>query len=82
MSYYYNYYIGYRTPDGKIYPLGPFDANGVIHPALCRSRSYASALHHDFSCIPEEDVTNELRKHLDILRVVTKTIFNLTVENG
>lgn len=64
MSYYYNYYIGYRTPDGKIYPLGPFDANGVIHPALCRSRSYASALHHDFSCIPEEDVTNELRKAL------------------
>lgn len=64
MSYYYNYYIGYRTPDGRIYPLGPFDANGAIHPALCRSRSYASALHDYFNCIPEKDVSNELRKAL------------------
>lgn len=60
MSYYYNYYIGYRTADGMIYPLGPFDMNGVMHPALSKSRSFASDLHNDFYCIAEKDVSDEL----------------------
>ena len=79
MSYYYNYYIGYRTPDDKIYPLGPFDANGVIHPALCRSRSYASALHHEFNCIPEKDVSDKLINALGYARQEDE---EKTFENG
>lgn len=60
MSYYYNYYIGYKTPDNKIYPIGPFDAKGNIHSALTRSRSFASNLHDEFYYINEKSITNEL----------------------
>ena len=60
MSYYYNYYIGYQTPDKKIYPIGPFDARGNIHSALTRSRSFASNLHDEFYYINEKSVTDEL----------------------
>ena len=60
MSYYYNYYIGYQTPDKKIYPIGPFDAKGNIHSALTRSRSFASNLHDEFYYINEKSVTDEL----------------------
>lgn len=60
MSYYYDYYIGYQTPDKKIYPVGPFDAKGNIHAALTRSRSFASNLHEEFYYIKEKSITDEL----------------------
>jgi len=60
MSYYYEYYIGYEDSDGLIYPLGPFDNRGNIHPVLLRSRSFASDLHDLFYLIPEEKRSKEL----------------------
>lgn len=60
MSYYYDYYIGYQTPDKKIYPIGPFDAKGNIHSALTRSRSFASNLHDEFYYMNEKNITDEL----------------------
>lgn len=64
MSYYYDYYVGYEK-DGKIYPWGPFDANGNIRPVISRSSSYASDLHEDFYHIKEEQVSDELRSKFE-----------------
>ena len=61
MSYYYNYYIGYKK-DGKIYPLGPYGADKKLHCALSRSRSFASDLHEDFYYINDELMSDELRR--------------------
>ena len=61
MSYYYNYFIGYMH-DGKIYPLGPYTANGKRRDAVSRSRSFASDLHEDFHVIRDEMISDELRK--------------------
>lgn len=61
MSYYYNYYIGYRK-DGKIYPWGPYDANGSLHPVVCNSRSFASDLYENFEMVDEKCISDELRK--------------------
>lgn len=62
MSYYYNYYIGYKSPDGLIHPMGAYDNEGNIHPALSKSRSFASELHERFSSVPDEAVSDDLRK--------------------
>lgn len=64
MSYYYSYYIGYRDSSGKIYPYGPYDAFGKIHPIIERSRSFASDLYEDFYAISEECYSDELKKQL------------------
>ena len=61
MSYYYNYFIGYMH-EGKIYPLGPYDAKGNPRDALSRSRSFASDLHEDFYIVRDEMISDELRK--------------------
>lgn len=61
MSYYYDYYIGYKYKD-KIYPLGPFDAFGKMHPVLSRSHSFASDLHYEFWDVPKEMQSEELKK--------------------
>ena len=63
MSWYVNYYIGYRTKDGKIYPLGPFDSFGKLKSILTRSRSFASDLWEDFRSVSLKDTTDELRKY-------------------
>ena len=60
MSYYYNYYIGYKS-GGKFYPLGPYDAFGHIHPAVWKSSSYASDLHRSFQRLNNKDYSDELR---------------------
>lgn len=60
MSYYYNYYVGYKK-DGKIYPLGPYDSMGKLHTALSKSRSFASALYKKFYPIKETEISDELR---------------------
>lgn len=64
MSYYYNYYIGYRK-DGKYYPWGPYDANGKLSPAVWKSRSFASDLHDRFFLIEEKEISNELRTEFE-----------------
>lgn len=64
MSYYYNYYLGYEK-DGKIYPLGPFDSTGSLFSVLWKSRSFASNLHDEFINLPEEKISDELRKHFE-----------------
>ena len=64
MSYYYTYYIGYRTK-GKIYPLGPYDCFGTLRPVLNRSRSFASDLYEEFSPVKEPEISEELRKEFE-----------------
>lgn len=64
MSYYYNYYVGYKQ-DGKIYPWGPYDAKGNLHPVVCKSRSFASDLHESFYTVAEKEISDELRKEFE-----------------
>lgn len=61
MSYYYNYYLGYKK-ENKFYPLGPYDANGKLHEVICKSRSFASDLHEDFWHLKDEEMSEELKK--------------------
>ena len=63
MSWYVDYYIGYRTPEGKIYPLGVFDCFGKLQPVLTKSKSFTSDLWEDFSQVTLEETTDELRQH-------------------
>lgn len=62
MSYYYTYYVGYRTADGRIYPLGPYDCFGKLRDVLSRSRNFASDIHEEFFRISDEMISEELRK--------------------
>lgn len=64
MSYYYNYYLGYKY-DGKIYALGPFDNTGNLHAILSKSRSFASNLHEEFRKIHEDEISDDIRKHFE-----------------
>ena len=64
MSYYYTYYIGYRS-EGKIYPLGPYDCFGNLRPVLNRTRSFASDLYEEFSPVKEPEISEELRKEFE-----------------
>ena len=64
MSYYYTYYIGYRS-EGKIYPLGPYDCFRNLRPVLNRSRSFASDLYEDFISVSETEISEELRKEFE-----------------
>lgn len=61
MSYYYNYYIGYKK-DNKIYPFAPYDVNGKLYSFISDSRSFASDLYEDFYRVEEEQISDELRK--------------------
>lgn len=61
MSYYYNYYLGYKK-DGKFYPMAPYDRKGKLESILWKSRSFASDLHEDFRIIKNEDISDELYK--------------------
>lgn len=63
MSFYVDYYLGYRTPEGKIYPLGAFDCFGKLHSILTKSRSGMSDMWEDFKQVTLEETTDELRKH-------------------
>lgn len=63
MSWYVDYYVGYKTKEGKIYPLGHFDSFGNLHPVLTKSRSFASKLWERFDRVTLEETTEELKKH-------------------
>lgn len=63
MSWYVDYYVGYRDKDGKIYPLAPFDAFGNLHPIITKSRSFASDLWEKFTRVTLKETTEELKKH-------------------
>lgn len=60
MSWYYTYYVGFER-EGKIYPFGPYTAEGKLRPVISRSRSFASDLHNRFYDISKEMVSEEFR---------------------
>ena len=64
MSYYYNYYVGYKR-NGKIYPFGPYNSLGNLKHVISRSRNIASDLHDDFYPISEEEISEELREQFE-----------------
>ena len=67
MSWYYDYYLGYRDIiNRKIYPLGVFDDKQIIHPVLTRSKSFASSLYENFDPIKTSEISEEL---LSVLRL-------------
>lgn len=61
MSWYRSYYLG-KIEDGKIFPLGLYDNNRNIYPVFTKSRSFASELYEDFSEIPDDMISDSLRK--------------------
>ena len=63
MSWYVDYYVGYKTKEGKIYPLGHFDCFGNLRPVLTKSRSFASNLWERFQRVTLVETTEELKKH-------------------
>ena len=64
MSYYYNYYLGYMK-NGKIYPWGPYTADGTLKQILEKSSSFASDLYYLFDRIGEDQISEELRKEFE-----------------
>lgn len=62
MSWYYTYYIGKKTPEGKLIPVGPYNEKGKLRPVIERSSSFASDLHEDFSRVPDEMATDALNR--------------------
>ena len=64
MSYYYNYFIGYKH-NGKIYPLGPYTAAGKRKDVISRSRNYASELHEELWFLSDDMISDELRKEYE-----------------
>lgn len=73
MSYYYNYTIGYEL-EGKIYPLGPYTSFGKLRDVVSRSRSFASDLYELFYPIPDEKVSDELRKQFEYTNWNNETV--------
>lgn len=76
MSYYYNYYIGYKK-DNKIYPLGPYDCNGNLKPVISKSSSYASDLHKYFHDIEEQEASNPLKFEFEFTGCNNEKILNV-----
>ena len=62
MSYYYNYYLGYRDKNtGLFYHLGPYDCDGKLNCVFYRSRSFASDIHELFYSIPDKKYSQKLK---------------------
>lgn len=76
MSYYYNYYIGYKK-DNKIYPWGIYTSDGERCPVISRSRSFASDLHNKFYPISEKMISDELRKEFEYKNWNNEMIFDV-----
>ena len=58
MSWYYNYYIGYMDRDGKLWPLGPYDCEGKLRPAMWKSRSFETGLAERFASVQREQASD------------------------
>ena len=78
MSWYYTYYIGGMTNDGKIVPLGMYDRNGKIHSVVEKSRSFASDLHEMFLPIFHDMVSEELEQEFSYTDYDGSRKFDLT----
>lgn len=63
MSYYYNFYLGYKK-DGLFYPLGPFDMNANIVPVVSYSAGNSSGLHEGFYVLDKSYMSDSLRECL------------------
>lgn len=61
MSYYYNYFIGYKF-ENKIYPFGMYNSKGHLVDVLSKSSSFASDLHNRFHNVTKEMYSEELIK--------------------
>lgn len=61
MSTYYTYYLAYEHEE-KIYPLGPYDCFRSLKPIFSRSSSFASDLHDEFWHLPDNMMSEELKK--------------------
>lgn len=64
MSWYTNYYLGYITPDQKIYPLGPFNHEGKYVNVLSKSRSFTTRLRDEMEPVADTQVSDELKQAL------------------
>lgn len=63
MSWNYSYTLGVKTNDDKIYPIGPFDADGKIVDVINNSGSFEpEELHERFYPINKNNVTPEFEK--------------------
>ena len=84
MSWYRNYFIGLQDPDGKIYPLGPFDNKGNLKYVLEKSQSFETGICESFTKLTNEMWTDELEKLFlhpdcqDDLEEVTKFVHEYT----
>lgn len=63
MSWYFDYTLGVRTKNGKIYPIGPFNAEGKIVNVISNSSSFEpDELDNVFYPIQDDAVTPEFEK--------------------
>lgn len=70
MSYYYNYYLGYRNNETKkFYVLGLFDNNEHLYSIISKSRSFASNLHEMFIPVKTEDFSESIYKYFSYKNV-------------
>ena len=65
MSWYTNYRLGVKKEDGKIYPLGVFDAKGKGYDIISTSRSFTTDLKESFRDIKDDEISDELRKEYE-----------------
>lgn len=63
MSWYVDYYLGYKTKENKIHPLAPFDCWGHLKPILTRSGSFSSDLWKRFNRITLDETTEGIIKY-------------------
>lgn len=62
MSWYHSYYIGIKTKDNKLYPIGPFNSAGRPLPIVENSRSFEpETLDNDFIPVKENMVSDNFK---------------------
>lgn len=66
MSWYYSYYIGLENKKTKqIIPFGIYDCFGKLIPVINNSHSFASDIKDYFYDLPEEKISEELKKEFE-----------------
>jgi len=78
MGYWHNIYLGY-SKDGKVFPLGPYDAKGRIYPIYTYRHIWAgeNRLHDQMEHVlpTDQEVSDELRNVLAYETYEGKTIY-------